>query len=321
MTIDGFLLVTALLFTFISGLNDGGAVLSLALTVRSIPPIFGLLLLVLAIVLSPMLLGTSVATTFTDHIVTLGSEGGRRVLLIAVAMTVVVTGMLARRGLPTSLTLGLLGAIAGAGLGSGLPVHWDNLSLVLIAAAAAPLFGLSVGHGVTSALRWVPGRVRLHHRVRRWHIAGFGLLCLGYGANDAQKMLALFAVSLGPTDGPVTLAPGELAAIGSTFLLGAVAGLPRFAGTLGSGLVAVRPPDAVTTELSAGAVVLATGVAGAPVSMTQAASGALLGVATGRRCASVRWDAVVRIAGAWVLTLPAALVLSWLTAVGATVVS
>jgi PiT family inorganic phosphate transporter len=147
--------------------------------------------------------------------------------------------------------------------------------------------------------------------VRRWHRVGFGLQCLAYGANDGQKMLAVLAVATGvAAGGTVPATPWQLAALAGAFLVGTVLGLPRIAGTLGGGLVPIHPPAAVVTELAGAAVVLGTGAAGSPVSMTQAASGALVGTATTGGTRRVRWRQALRLVGAWAITLPAAILLS-----------
>jgi PiT family inorganic phosphate transporter len=163
------------------------------------------------------------------------------------------------------------------------------------------------------------GRLRstatLNRRLRRWHAVAFALQCLAYGTNDGQKMIAVIAVASGPVVGAVAPRPWQLAVVGGCFLLGAVYGLPRFAATVGSGVLPIRPPEAVTTELSAGVVVLTTGALGAPVSMTQATSGALVGAGVGRGYGAIRWDAAARIGGAWLVTLPAAFGVAALAAV------
>ena len=304
MTSQVLLLLAALLFAFVNGINDGGTLLSVGLSVRTIRPLVGLVLLTAAVVVTPLLLGTGVATTLATRLVGLDGDAGRVALLVAVLASILVTMLLARRGLPTSLTLGLVGAIAGVGVGSGVAVSWGLVGLVLAAGAAAPLLGLAMGRSLTVFSRRLPVRSTLHLRVRRWHVAAFALLCVAYGANDGQKMLAVFAVAAGPVVGPISPSGWQLAAVAGCFLAGAVVGLPRFALTLGSGVLPIRPPEAVTAELSAGTIVLATGLAGTPVSMTQAASGALVGTGVSRGHGAIRWDAVARIGGAWELTLP-----------------
>lgn len=315
MTVEFALLAAAVVFAFVNGINDGGSILSVGLTVRSFRPLAGLVILSLAVALSPVLFGTGVATTLATRLVSLDGEEGRTALLVAVLVSVVVTLLLSRRGLPTSLTLGLVGAMAGVGVGSGITVAWGLVGVVLVAAAAAPLLGMAIGRAITVAAGSVPTRKDLQHSLSRWHAAAFGLLGIAYGVNDGQKMLAVFAVAAGSSAGTVPLVAWQLMAVAGCFLAGAIVGLPRFAGTSGSGVLPIRPPEAVTTELAAGLVVLGTGIAGAPVSMTQAASGALIGAGAHRGHGAVRWDAAARIGVAWVLTLPGAFLLGTASAI------
>ncbi|MFD0821323.1 inorganic phosphate transporter, partial [Micromonospora zhanjiangensis] len=69
-----------------------------------------------------------------------------------------------------------------------------------------------------------------------------------------------------------------------------------------------RPDAVVVSELSGAGVVLGTAVLGAPVSMTQSLSGAMVGTGLSRRSRKVRWRGVIRLGRAWLLTLPAAFV-------------
>jgi inorganic phosphate transporter, PiT family len=250
-----------------------------------------------------------VATTLTNRLVRFDGADGAVLLLLAVVAAVVVTWVLAVRGLPTSLTLAVVGAIAGAGVGGRLPVSWGTVVLVLVLAAVAPLAGLGVAWLLTRlAGLWRSSRP-IDRRIQRWHVGAFGLQCLAYGANDGQKMLAVVAVAAGTAgSGPVPVVAWQLAAISSAFLLGAAVGLPRVAPTLGGGVAAVRPHEAVVTELSSATVVLATGALGSPVSMTQAVSGGLVGAGVTRGYARVRWGQVLRLGLAWVVTLPAAFI-------------
>jgi inorganic phosphate transporter, PiT family len=310
---EPWLLVAALAFAVVNGLNDGGAVLSVGLRVGGVVPLLGLLGLAGAVAVVPLVFGTAVATTLVSRLVPLDGPDGSAAMLVAVVVAVVVSGGLAWRGLPTSLTLALLGAIAGAGLGWGLPVAWAAVGLVLLLAGAAPVVGL-LGARVLILLLALRRRDRpLAQRVGRWHTLGFALLCVAYGANDGQKMLAVAAVATGGValDGTVVPTTWLLAAIAVLFLVGAMIGLPRIAGTLGDGLVPLRPADAAITELAASSVVLGTGAVGAPVSMTQAVAGALVGAGTVRGLGAVRWREVARVGGAWVLTLPLALGAGW----------
>lgn len=310
MTVESALFAAALAFAFINGLNDGGSLMAVGLGVRSMPPLVGIGILTMAVVCTPLVLGTGVATTISSRLVGLEGGEGKLALLVAVAAAVIVVFALSRRGLPTSLTLGLIGAIAGVGVGTGLPVAWKVAGIVLVLAAVAPFVGLLGGWALSRAMALQPASSPLHVRLRRWHRLAFGAQCVAYGANDGQKMLAVVAVAAGSASGSVEPVPVHLAAIGALFMLGAAAGLPRFAETIGTGIVALQPPAAVFTQVSAASVVLGTAAVGSPVSMTQAISGALIGSSIHGGHGRVRWRAAGRIVGAWFITLPAAFLLA-----------
>jgi inorganic phosphate transporter, PiT family len=303
-----WLLIAAIAFALVNGLNDGGALLAVGLDVRTLRPLSSLLLLAAAVAVAPVLLGTAVATTLTTRLVTLDGADGRLALVVAVTVAVVVTWGLAARGLPTSLTLAVVGAIAGGGAGAALPVAWSTVALVLVLAAVAPLAGLGVAWALTRIASAWPSARSLDQRTSRWHVLAFGLQCLAYGANDGQKMLAVLAVAVGTAGaGAVPVVGWQLATVAVAFLVGAAIGLPRAARTLGGGgVVAARPHEAVASELASATVVLATGAIGAPVSMTQAVSGGLIGAGGTRGWSRVRWTAVAHLGAAWVLTLPLA---------------
>jgi inorganic phosphate transporter, PiT family len=297
----------ALAFAVVNGLNDGGAVLAVGLRVDGVQPLAGLVLIATGVALVPIVAGTAVATTLASRLVTFDGVIGRDAMLVAVVAAVVVTGALGSRGLPTSLTLGLVGAIGGAGVGADLPVQWTALLVVLVLAAVAPVVGLLLARLLVAVVTARSPTAPVRAVARRWHLAGFGLLCVAYGANDGQKMLAVMAVATGAfgVSGAVDLGLGQLAVVALAFLIGAAVGLPRMAGTMATGMTQLRAPEAAITEVASAGVVLATGALGSPVSMTQAIAGGLVGTSIPRGWGSIRWGEVARVGGAWVITLPA----------------
>jgi PiT family inorganic phosphate transporter len=225
--------------------------------------------------------------------------------------------VLSARGLPTSLTLATIGGITGAGLGSGQPVALRTVGLVLLLAAVAPILGGLVAFALAHASRRTTARQGAGRLVRLLHRLGFGLLAIAYGANDGQKMLAVAVLALG-LGGRTWSVPLVVSVTALLFVFGTLLGVRRMAGTVSTGVLPARPLNAVTAELSAGGTVLATGLFGAPVSMTQAITGALVGcgITEGRR--RVRWRAVAEVGMAWVVTLPAALAVAALLGAVAT---
>lgn len=325
METDWLAFSLAALFAVFTGFNDAGTLVGLGLRLRlpGLRPAGATLLLAGCAALAPPLLGTAVAATLGDRLV--GFEGNRIAVMAGMVAAILVTAVLAARALPTSLTLALIGGIAGAGLGANLPVDWTVIAAVLLAAALAPAIGALAALALSRVLIPLPAPEGAGIRLRWLHAAALALAFVAYGLNDGQKMLAVYAAVQGGMVASYAYSPPAIATIGGGFLLGAVAGLSRMSGALSGGLSAGRADTAVVTELSGAAVVIGTAVVGAPVSMTQSLSGAMVGAGLSRRARKVRWPAVLRLGRAWMLTLPTAfatgalgfLVLAALRGVGA----
>ncbi|MFG1751328.1 inorganic phosphate transporter [Streptosporangium sandarakinum] len=285
----------ACVFAVVSGANDGGALLATGLKLPSVRPAAGILALTAALVLVP-LASQRVALTFVTRLGWFGGPGGRQAMTIAVLSALVVVAVLSGSGRPTSLTLAVVGGLAGAGIGWGLPVSGGAVALVLAVALAAPFVGALVA--------WVVARLlglATRRGLRRWHLAGFALQCVAYAANDGQKMLSVFMIALGVSRAPLSVT----SAAAALFAAGTLYGLPRAGRTLSREIIVSRPLHGVAAELASGAAVVGCAAAGMPVSMTQAIAGSLIGAGVSRGGGRVRWPAALRIVVAWALTLPA----------------
>jgi PiT family inorganic phosphate transporter len=246
-------------------------------------------------------IGTRVADTLTSGLVMAEPDAQRWLVAVgAVAAMLVVGGLTAVR-LPTSLTLGVVGGIVGAGVGRGLPVVAGEVGRVLLIGVAAPVVGgllaVVLARLVAAVLALGDGR-----RLATLHRLATCIQAVAYAANDGQKMLALVAVtSIGVT------APA-LIAVAVLFAVGTVLGVSAAATTLGSQIMRTGPREEVTAQLASSLAVLASAALGAPVSMTQALSGGLVGTGLLRGRRQVRWQVARRLALAWVMTLPSAAV-------------
>lgn len=312
MESDALLLAAALGFAVVNGMNDGGALVGASLKVAGLPPAAAAGMLALALVVAPLVVGTQVAATLVHRLVSFSDTGGlvtgRTALLVAVVTAVLVVLVLSRRGLPTSLTLALVGAITGAGIGGGLAVSLSTLGLVLGAGLVAPVLG-AVGGFALSRLAGLLPAGRLSRRIRIAHVGAFSMQCLAYAGNDGQKMVAVLVVATGATEGIAVSVP-ELLALAALFSAGLVAGLRPAAGMLSAEIIPARPPDAVAAEISSAGAVLASAAFGAPVSMTQSVAAALVGAGMSRGPRRVRWRAAGRLGLAWFFTLPVSALLA-----------
>ncbi|WP_214104876.1 inorganic phosphate transporter [Acrocarpospora catenulata] len=289
------LAVLAGIFALVSGVNDGGALLGTGLKVPGVRPVAGLLALMATVAVVP-LVSSQVAVTFTTRLASLPGPAGQMAMAVAVVSALTVVWTLSRRGLPTSLTLAVVGGITGAATGWGLPVSPGGVLLVLAAGVAAPFVG---GAMAVVASRLVARLADAVH-LPRLHWGGFALQCLAYAANDGQKMLAVFVIGLGVTGAPPLLC----LLIAVLFGIGAVYGLPRAGRTFARELLAARPIHAVAAEMGSSLSVIGCAAVGTPVSMTQAIAGGLVGAGVAESVRRVRWAATTKIVLAWTLTLP-----------------
>src|SRR5699024_1474916 len=138
-------------------------------------------------------------------------------------------------GLPTSLTLAVIGATAGAGRGLGVPVSWSVITMVLLVAAAAPFVGLVLA--LAGSTLWsARGSSAYLPAMRRGHLLAFTTQCIAYGANYGQRILVLLLAA------GIALPDGRLAwwwylVLGVAFAAGTVTGLPRIARSVGTGIL------------------------------------------------------------------------------------
>lgn len=299
------LVALAAVFVVVTGANDGGALIAPGLRVPAMPVPVGLGILILAIVVVPATVTTAVATTILDGLVPSGPDG-LKALTVGFVVSVVVVALLARAGRPTSLTLAVVGGIAGAGLGFGLSVDWTSLLRVLGIGLAAPIVGAILGFAASYLWR-AGGDAEYLSTVRRTHVAAYIAQCGAYAANDGQKLLVLFLaanIASGRNEG-LTWWMYIVIAVG--FAIGSLLGLPRVARTVSAGILSSRPTHIVTAEFAAATAVLGSAALGTPVSMTQSIAGGLFGAGSHDSVRRVRWRVVRGLAAAWALTLPAAL--------------
>jgi len=63
--------------------------------------------------------------------------------------------------------------------------------------------------------------------------------------------------------------------------------------------------DGFVSQLASAVVIISASLVGGPVSTTQVASSAIMGVGAAERVNKVRWGVAQEIATAWLLTIPA----------------
>jgi PiT family inorganic phosphate transporter len=217
-------------------------------------------------------------------------------------------------GIPSSSSHALIGGIvgaviakAGAGslIGAGI---WKTVLFIVV----SPLLGFLLGALLMVLVANVFRRaspLRVDNWFRRLQLVSAGLYSLGHGGNDAQKTIGiiwLLLISSGYASATASLPPTWV--IWSCYLaigLGTMFGGWRIVKTMGQRLTKLKPVGGFCAE-TGGAITLFLATAlGIPVSTTHTITGAIVGVGSVRRPATVRWALAGNIVWAWIFTIPA----------------
>jgi inorganic phosphate transporter, PiT family len=134
------------------------------------------------------------------------------------------------------------------------------------------------------------------------HYASAGAVGFARGINDTPKLLALLI--------PIQIvSPGQGAAlIAAVMAIGGLLGARRVAETISHRVTTMNAEQGFAANVTTAILVLFASRFGLPVSTTHVSSGSLFGLGAVTRQA--RWDTIVHIALAWVVTLPCAAVLA-----------
>jgi inorganic phosphate transporter, PiT family len=314
-------IAVALGFDYVNGFHDAANSIATVVSTRVLSPRVAVLWAAFFNFAAFLVFGDAVASTIANDVVV------QDVLSIGVVFAGLV-GAIAWDlitfwfGLPTSSSHALVGGMAGAAVakaGFGVLIT-EGLRKIGIFIVLSPLIGLAMGLIITLGVFWVFHRVRnverLNRGFRTGQLASAAAFSLGHGANDAQKtmgiILALLIASGHAAPGAATPLWVVLAAH-SAIALGTLTGGWRIVKTMGSKITRLLPVGGVAAESGAAITLFATSAAGIPVSTTHTITGAIVGVGSARRLSAVRWGVAGRVVWAWVLTIPGAFAISWLT--------
>ena len=173
------------------------------------------------------------------------------------------------------------------------------------------LGGLLLMTAIFWGLRRTPPGV-VDHWFRRLQLVSAAAFSLSHGANDAQKTMGIVAGVLlagGYIHTFYVPVPVILAAH-AAISLGTLAGGWRIIHTMGSKITKLQPVGGFAAETGAAIAVFTATYLGVGVSTTHAITGAIVGVGATRRLSAVRWGVAGQIVWAWVLTIPAAFLIS-----------
>jgi inorganic phosphate transporter, PiT family len=308
------LLGLAIIFGLINGALDSCNIVATIISSRSLSPNKSLIMAAVAIFIGPFLFGVAVARTI----------GGDLVLPGAVTVAVVICAFLAAiiwnmftwyMAVPTSASHALLGGLIGSVLISAgyQNIQMNGLMTILISLFAAPVIGLLVGYLVTNILFRLLfyAKPSVNVLLKRIQVVVAFVLALSHGANDSQKIMGGIMLGL--------LASGTLTSFdiplwvivisASAISLGTVFGGFRLIKTVGSKFYKIRPIHGLAAQLSSAIIILSASLLGGPVSTTHIVSTSIMGAGAAERLNKVRWGLAGNILFAWMITIPANILL------------
>ncbi len=308
--------VAALVFDYINGFHDAANSIATVVSTRVLSPGQAVLWAAFFNFAAIFVFGTAVAKTMGSGMIDLKVVTSAVVLggLIGAIVWDLITWYY---GLPTSSSHALIGGYAGAAVAkAGIPAilvsGWTKTLLFIV---LSPLIGLGLGFGFMVIIFWACRRMaptRVDALFRRLQLLSAALFSLGHGANDAQKTMGIIASALFAGGYIATFEIPwwvEIAAY-TAIAAGTLSGGWRIIHTMGSKITRLQPVGGFAAETAGAVSLFVASSLGVPVSTTHTITGAIVGVGAVRRLSAVRWGIAGQIVWAWVLTIPAAAIIS-----------
>jgi PiT family inorganic phosphate transporter len=306
--------LAALAFDFTNGFHDTANVVASAISTRAMAPRVAIALASLLNFVGAFL-SLKVAATIATGIVNTAQV--TEMIAFAGLMGAIVWNLLTwANGLPSSSSHALIGGIVGAMLAavgaSGIQ-SGALITKVVIPAIIAPIAAFAAA-GLAIALIYLvlggqrPGAVSRGFRVGQYFSTS--ALSLAHGTNDAQKTMGVITLALvahgSLSSHNVSVPTWVVVASASAIALGTYAGGWRIIRTVGTRIIKMDSAQGLSAQGAGAIVILVSSHLGYPLSSTHVISGSVMGAGAAKRLSAVRWGVAGSIAGAWIITLPAA---------------
>jgi len=316
VTLLVIVIAVGLAFDFTNGFHDTANYVATWVGTRALSPRMAVVVSAAAN-LAGAFVTTAVAKTVGKGIIDTGLANEKTVL--AALFGAIVWNLLTwRLGLPSSSTHALIGGLVGAALvqSGSKGVEWSGIwHKVIVPGAVSPVIGFAGAFVLLVVL------YRLFHRLtpgianrgfRTGQLFSGTWVAFTHGANDAQKTMAVIALAL-YEHGSISsfyIPTWVKVAAGLTIGAGTYAGGWRIIRTLGQRVYGMQPEHGFAAQIAAGSTLYAGTRLGFPISTTHVVSGSVMGAGATRGLSAVRWGVAGNIVVAWLLTIPAAALVS-----------
>ena len=314
-------IAVALAFEYINGFHDCANAIATVVSTKVLSPkqavLFGASLEFIG-----ALTGTHVAKTIGSGIV--NADMITLTVIFCALLAAVLWNLLTwYLGLPSSSSHALIGGLLGAAIvkaGTGV-IHVATLmDKVIIPMFTSPVLGFISGFCFMLFLLHIFYRANpqiINKRFRKLQLLSSGLMAVSHGSNDAQKTMGIITLAMlaggilhknsaGDFDIPIYV----IMICAFTMAAGTMNGGWKIIKTMGHKIIKLKPIHGFAAETSAAGLILTASHFGIPLSTTHVISTSIMGVGSTQHAHAVKWQIVGNILTAWVLTIPACMILS-----------
>ncbi len=314
------LILLALLFDFLNGMNDAANSIATVVSTKVLRPAQAVGLAAFFNFVAAFAVSTSVAMTIGKGIID-PHLASPPLALAALLGAILWTATATKLGLPISVSHALIGGLMGAGIvKGGVGVVQGGIWTVVAFMILSPIIGFFFGF-IFIALALRLARRRPLRSVNRWsrrlQLASASAFSFSHGLNDAQKTMGIIVFLLygasyfsNVGSGGIYVPLWVILSAHTAIALGTLSGGWRVIKTMGMRVTKLRPIDGCSAETGGAVTIIGCSLAGIPVSTTHTITGAIMGVGSSRRRSAVRWGVTRNIVWAWLLTIPMTALLS-----------
>ncbi|MBN2754401.1 MAG: inorganic phosphate transporter [Candidatus Goldbacteria bacterium] len=310
------LILLALLFDFLNGFHDSANSIATIVSTRVLSPKYAVIWAASFNFIAFFFFGHLVAKTMGKGIIDVNIINQQVIFgtLMGACVWNIITWYF---GLPTSSSHALIGGLIGAAMvkvGPSALIYsgiFKTAIFIVISPLAGFILGRLIGQLVYQLVR-SSTPVKVDHLFRKGQLLSAALYSMGHGGNDAQKTMGIITgllFSAGVIEVfeiPMWVALSCYVAIA----LGTMFGGWRIVKTMGQKVAKLKPIDGFCAE-TGGAISLYIATAmGIPVSTTHTITGSIMGVGSIKRLSAVKWGVAGGIIWAWIITIPAAALIS-----------
>jgi PiT family inorganic phosphate transporter len=311
-----FIILIALVFDFLNGFHDAANSIATIVSTRVLTPRTAVLWAAFFNLVAAFMFDVHVAKTIGKGLVDLNSVN-QYVILSALIGAIAWNLITWYYGIPSSSSHALMGGYAGAAIAKvGFSsILWGGWTETIIFIAVAPLMGMVMAFFLMTLLMWIfhnrPSS-KINNHFRKLQLVSAAAYSLGHGTNDAQKTMGVITGLLVTVGFLKTFEVPWWVIISChiAIALGTMFGGWRIVKTMGQRVTKLKPSGGFCAETAGAFTLLITAFSGIAVSTTHTITGAIMGVGATKRMSAVRWGLAGRIIVAWIITIPAAALVS-----------